>query len=59
MKMGCNSTDEREAVKEFVKALGSLGPHSWITKNTVRKIKMIICFFPWYSFGVSFLVYYS
>ena len=41
MKMGCNSTDEREAVKEFVKALGSIGPHSWISKNTVRKISLL------------------
>ena len=43
--MGCNSSDEREAVKEFVKALGSMGPHSWITKNTVREKKNNQLFF--------------
>ena len=43
--MGCNSTDEREAVKEFVKALGSLGPHSWITKNTVSTGKVFAALF--------------
>jgi hypothetical protein len=35
LKMGCSSTAERAAVKEFVKALGSLSPSSWINKNTV------------------------
>ena len=34
--MGCNSTTEKAAVKEFVKTLGALSPHTWITKQSVR-----------------------